>query len=161
MTFKTTDICDNHPEAVRVAEAIGLRDYGGVKSFHGTIQTVKCFEDNSIFRKTLEQNGTGKVLVVDGSGSQRCALMGDMMGELAVKNNWSGLIIHGCVRDSATLATLSVGVKAMNTTPMKSGKRNVGQENIPVHFAGVDFIPGQFVYCDEDGIVVSGENFAS
>jgi regulator of ribonuclease activity A len=157
MSLKTTDLCDNHPEKVRIAEPIGFKDFGGTKLFNGKIETVKCFEDNSFVRKALEQNGEGKVLVVDGGGSMRCALLGDMLGELGVKNKWNGIIVYGCIRDSAAMATLSLGVKALNVIPLKSNKRNEGQQNIPVHFAGIDFTPGEFVYCDEDGIIISKE----
>ena len=157
MLLKTTDLCDNHAEKVRIAEPIGFKDFGGTKLFSGRIETVKCFEDNSFVRKALEQNGEGKVLVVDGGGSIRCALLGDMLGDLAIKNKWSGIIVYGCIRDSAAMATLALGVKALNTIPLKSNKRNEGQPNIPVHFAGVNFTPGHFVYCDEDGIIVSKE----
>ena len=157
MQLKTTDLCDNHPEKVKIAEPIGFKDYGGTKLFNGKIETVKCFEDNSFVRKALEQNGEGKVLVVDGGGSMRCALLGDMLGELGVKNKWNGIIVYGCIRDSAAMATLSLGVKALNVIPLKSNKRNEGQQNITVHFAGVDFTPDEFVYCDEDGIIISKE----
>ncbi len=157
MSLKTTDLCDAHPEKVRIAEPLGFKDFGGTKIFSGKIETVKCFEDNSFVRKALEQNGEGKVLVVDGGGSMRCALLGDMLGELGVKNKWNGIIVYGCIRDSAAMATLALGVKALNTIPLKSNKRNEGQPNIPVRFAGVDFTPGEFVYCDEDGIIVSKE----
>ena len=127
MQLKTTDLCDNHPEKVSIADPIGFKDYGGVKLFNGKIETVKCFEDNSFVRKALEQNGEGKVLVVDGGGSMRCALLGDMLGELGVKNKWNGIIIYGCIRDSAAMATLQLGVKALNVIPLKSNKRNEGQ----------------------------------
>ena len=157
MSLKTTDLCDAHPEKVKIADPIGFKDFGGTKIFSGKIETVKCFEDNSFVRKALEQNGEGKVLVVDGGGSMRCALLGDMLGELGVKNKWTGIIVYGCIRDSPAMATLALGVKALNTIPLKSNKRNEGQPNIPVRFAGVDFIPGEFVYCDEDGVIVSKE----
>lgn len=158
MNIKTADLCDNYPELVRVAEPIGLKDFGGIKNFHGKIETVKCFEDNSLLRKVLELDGEGKVLVVDGGGSLRCALLGDMIGELAVKNTWNGVVVYGCVRDSVALSQLSIGVKALNTNPVKSGKRNVGQVNVPVYFAGIDFVPEEFIYCDEDGIIVLKED---
>lgn len=157
MTYKTTDLCDTYTEKVAVAEPIGFKDFGGKKMFNGKIETVKCFEDNSLVRKMLEQNGKGKVLVVDGGGSTRCALLGDMLGELGVKNKWAGIIIYGCIRDSAAMATLAIGVKALNVTPLKSNKRNEGQTNIPLRFAGVSFVPGEQVYCDEDGIIVAKE----
>ena len=156
MELKTTDLCDKHPDKVRVAEP-GFSDFGGANYFSGSIYTIKCHEDNSLVRKALESNGTGKVLVVDGGGSMRCALLGDMLGDLAILNKWNGIIVYGCVRDSAALALLPLGIKALDTIPLKSNKRNEGQENITVHFAGVDFIPGEFVYCDDDGIIVSKE----
>ena len=156
MTIKTTDLCDNNAAKVRVAEP-GFSDFGGKTDFYGKIHTVKCFEDNSFVRKALETDGTGKVLVVDGGGSTRCALLGDMLGDLGVKNKWNGILVYGCIRDSAAIAHLDIGVKALDTIPLKSNKRNEGQENIPVRFAGVEFIPGEFIYCDEDGIIVSKE----
>src|ERR1019366_3212069 len=113
-----------------------------------------------LVRKTLEQNGEGKVLVVDGGGSMRCAMLGDMLGDLAVKNKWNGIIIYGCIRDSAALAKLDLGVKALNTHPLKSARTMEGQENISVRFAGISFVPDEFVYCDEDGIVVSKEELS-
>ena len=146
MEIKTRDLCDNYPQQIKIAEPIGFKDYGGKKNFFGKIRTVKCFEDNSFVRKALEQNGEQNILVVDGGGSMRCALLGDMLGELAIKNKWCGIIVYGCIRDSAVMQTLSLGVKALNTIPLKSNKRNEGQENIPVRFAGIDFIPGEFVY---------------
>ncbi len=157
MEIKTTDLCDKYPDKVRIAEPIGFKDYGGNKSFSGKIHTVKCLDDNSFVRKALETNGEGKVLVVHGGASQHCALLGDMLAELAIRNKWNGIIVNGCIRDSAAIAKLPVGVKALNTIPLKSQKRDVGSENITVHFAGVDFIPGEYVYGDEDGIVVSKE----
>jgi regulator of ribonuclease activity A len=155
MSLLTTDLSDAHTDKVRVANPIGFKDYGGNKLFHGQIYTIKCHEDNSYVRKALETDGTGKVLVVDGGGSMRCALLGDMLGVLGVKNKWNGVIVYGCIRDSAAMATLPIGVKALNTHPLKSNKQNVGQENLTVHFAGVDFVPGEWVYADEDGILVS------
>jgi regulator of ribonuclease activity A len=157
MELKTTDLCDAHADKVNITEPIGFKDFGGVKYFSGAIHTVKCFEDNSLVRKVLESNGTGKVLVVDGGGSMRCALLGDMLADLAIKNKWNGIIVYGCIRDSEAIGKLPLGVKALNTIPLKSNKRNEGQENITVHFAGADFIPGQFVYCDYDGIVLAKE----
>ena len=155
MDLKTTDLCDAHPDKVTITEPIGFKDYGGKKVFNGKIQTIKCFEDNSFVRKALETDGTGKVLVVDGGGSMRCALLGDMLAELGVKNHWNGIVVYGCIRDSAAIALLNIGVKALSTIPLKSNKRNEGQENIAVKFAGATFTPGQFAYCDEDGIIIS------
>lgn len=158
--LKTTDLCDKHAEKVRIAEPIGFKDFGGTKIFNGSIYTVKCFEDNSFVRKALETNGEGKVLVVDGGGSMRCALLGDMLGDLAIKNKWNGVIVYGCIRDSAAIGKLQLGVKALDTIPLKSNKKNIGEENIPVRFGGVEFIPNEFIYCDEDGIIVTNESLS-
>jgi regulator of ribonuclease activity A len=157
--LKTTDLCDAHAGKVRIAEPIGFRDFGGKKIFAGEIHTVKCFEDNTFVRHALESDGAGKVLVVDGGGSLRCALLGDMLGDLAIKNKWNGIIVYGCIRDSAAISKLPLGVKALNTIPLKSNKQNIGEENIPLRFAGVSFNPGEFIYCDEDGIIVSEQEF--
>jgi regulator of ribonuclease activity A len=156
MSLKTTDLSDLHPKKVQAAESL-FRDFGGRKMFHGEIVTLKIFEDNSFVRKALEQNGESKVLVIDGGGSLRCALLGDQLGELAVKNKWSGVLVFGCVRDSEALSQLDFGIKALNTHPLKTEKRNEGQENIAVRFAGVDFVPGTFIYADEDGVLVTAE----
>jgi len=154
MCIKTADLCDEHIDKLQVAENI-FRDFGGRKTFTGEIFTVKVFEDNSLVRTSLEADGTGKILVVDGGGSQRCALVGGLIGQLAKKNNWSGIIVFGCIRDSEEISGIDVGVKAISTCPVKSVKRGEGQTNILVRFAGVNFIPGHFLYADEDGIVVS------
>lgn len=155
MNLLTTDLCDAHPDKVSIAAPIGFKHYGANTLFNGAIHTVKCFEDNSYVRKALEADGTGKILVVDGGSSMRCALLGDMLGELAVKNNWNGIVIYGCIRDSAAMATLPIGVLALATIPLKSNKRNEGQENISLHFADITFTPGHILYADEDGIIVS------
>ena len=153
--MKTTDICDEHEHQVNVAEPIGFRNFGGREEFSGKIETVKCHEDNSLVRAALERNGKGKVLVVDGGGSLRCALLGDMLATLAQNNGWAGILIYGSVRDSAILATLDIGVLALGKHPKKSAKKNEGAANIPVYFAGVIFVPGQYIYIDADGILTS------
>jgi regulator of ribonuclease activity A len=151
--FKTADLCDAFPE-VEVAEP-GLRDYGGRRRFGGPIRTLKVFEDNTLVRQALEQPGQGHVLVVDGGGSLRCALLGDVLAELAVKNGWAGVILYGALRDSEALGQLPLGVKALGTHPRKSHKRGEGQGQVPVRFLGVTFHPGHHVYGDADGLVVA------
>jgi regulator of ribonuclease activity A len=153
--MKTTDLCDKYGDRLRVAEPIGFRSFGGRVEFHGQIETVQCFEDNTFVRSTLEKEGAGKVLVVDGDGSNRCALLGDNIAELAHKNGWNGMIVFGYIRDSAVLSAIDVGVIALGTNPKKSAKDSLGTVNLTVRFANVDFVPGEFVYVDEDGIVVS------
>ncbi len=159
--MKTADILDEYETEVAVADSIGLRSYGGQLSFCGKIRTIKCFEDNSFVRKCLESDGQGCVLVVDGGGSRRCALLGDINASLALKNNWIGLVINGCIRDSTAIAGLPLGVWASGTNPKKSVKRNEGELDITVNFAGIDFVPNHYIYVDADGIVVSSRNLVS
>ncbi|HTT09039.1 MAG TPA: ribonuclease E activity regulator RraA [Gammaproteobacteria bacterium] len=154
MNFTTPDLYDAHEKEVRVAEPL-FRDYGGAACFHGPAATVKVFEDNSLVRAALEEPGKGRVLVVDGGGSLRCALVGDQLALLAKKNGWAGIIVHGCIRDSAEIGRINIGVKALNTNPRKSVKKGAGERNVPVTFAGVTFAPGAHVYADEDGVLLS------
>jgi len=154
MTLKTTDLCDEHSDDLRIMAPIFL-DYGGVKAFGGLVSTVKVFEDNSLVRAAVEEPGKGRVLVVDGGGSLRCALLGDNLAELGRGNGWSGMVIYGCIRDSAAIAGIAVGVKALNTNPLKSVKKGEGERDVPVTFAGVTVHPGDYLYADQDGIVLS------
>lgn len=154
MPFQTADLCDAHEGQARVVAPL-FRSFGGRRAFGGPIATLKIFEDNSLVRTALEQPGNGRVLVIDGGGSLRCALVGDQLALLGVKNGWSGVIVYGCIRDSRTIAEMDLGVFALATHPMKSIKRGVGESDIPVTFGGVTFVPGQYVYADEDGTIVS------
>lgn len=158
--MKTTDLCDEYDQQINIAEPIGFGSFGGRREFSGQIETVKCFEDNSLLRAALERNGKGRVLVVDGGGSRRCALLGDIVAGLAKKNEWNGVLIHGSIRDADVVATLDIGIVALGTHPRKSAKKNEGAANITVHFAGIDFVPGQYVYIDTDGIVTSATELA-
>ena len=152
--FKTADLCDDHSDSLSIAQPL-FNDYGKNISFCGEISTVKCFEDNSLVRKQLEQPGKSRVLVIDGGGSNRCAMVGDILAQMGADNGWSGIIVYGCIRDSGVIATINIGVKAMGTMPLKSVKKGEGDIDIPVHFADVDFIPGHFAYADEDGVILS------
>lgn len=125
------------------------------KAFSGKINTLELFEDNSFVRKQLESNGKGKVLVVDGGASLRCALVGDKLAELAITNKWEGIIVNGCIRDNYLINQMDIVITAINISPVKSIKRNIGKMNIPVNFSGVTFIPGQFVYSDNYGVLIS------
>ena len=154
MDFVTCDLCDDNPDDVRVLEPM-LSQFGGRECFGGEIVTAKCFEDNSRVKETLATPGHGKVLVVDGGGSLRCALLGDMIGEDAVKNGWEGVIVYGCVRDVDALATLDLGVQALGAIPLKSNRRGEGQKDIAVTFGGVTFRRGAFDYADNNGVLVS------
>ena len=154
MTFLTTDLCDLHPE-VQVCDPV-LADFGGRRTFHGPVRTLKVFEDNALLRSTLEAAGEGRVLVVDGGGSLRCALLGGQLGKLGAANGWAGLVIHGCVRDAIELSQCDIGVKALAIHPRKSDKGlHGGRLDGLVRFAGVTFRPGGWLYADGDGVVVS------
>ncbi len=156
MTICTPDLCDENPEKVRVCEPM-FGNFGGREAFGGKIVTIKCHEDNSLVKENASQPGNGQVMVVDGGGSLRKALLGDMIAEQAVKNGWAGLIIYGCVRDVDTLIKLDLGVQALAAIPLKTEKRGIGDLNLPVTFAGVTFTPGEYVYADNNGVVVSAK----
>ena len=158
--MKTTDLCDQYNDQIRVAETIGFKSFGGRHEFHGQIETVKCHEDNTFVRATLEKDGSGKVLVVDGGGSARCALLGDNIAELAHHNHWNGIIVFGSIRDSVAVSKIDIGILALGTNPKKSAKNKEGIVSILVQFAGLDFIPGEFVYVDEDGMALSAGNLS-
>lgn len=149
----TADLSDAHPD-LPVAQPI-FRDFGGRRAFHGAIATVRIADDNTSVRSLLEQRGAGRVLVVDNGGSLRCAVVGDQLAALASKNGWAGIVVNGCVRDSAALAATPVGVKALAPLPRKSEKRGPGAVDVAVTFAGVTFTPGAHLYADEDGILVA------
>lgn len=152
--FATADLCDEFGEEARVAEPV-FWDYGGASSFSGPVATVRVFEDNVLVREALEEDGRGRVLVVDGGGSTRCALVGGNLAALAHENGWAGIVVYGCIRDSAEMSFVPVGVKALNTSPRKSAKEGAGERDAPVSFAGMDLSPGEYLYADEDGIVVA------
>lgn len=156
MQFTVSDLCDANETRITTADPI-FRDFGGHRAFAGLITTIRCFEDNSYLKAMLSKSGDGKVLVVDGGASTRCALLGDQVAEAAVRNRWQGIIIHGCIRDSQKIAALDIGVKALAACPKRSVKKNIGEYGINLNFAGVDFIPGHYVYADEDGIIVSAD----
>jgi regulator of ribonuclease activity A len=159
MNFATADLCDAHDDdlrsgTLRVMEPL-LRGFGGRKRFAGQIVTLRVLDDNSFVRPALEQPGQGRVLVIDGGGSLRRALVGDQLAMLAVNNGWSGIVVHGCIRDSAAIATMDIGVLALATHPRKTEKNNVGETGTAVAFGGVVLRPGHWLYADEDGVLVS------
>ncbi|WP_304452214.1 ribonuclease E activity regulator RraA [Nocardiopsis sp. YSL2] len=152
--FTTADLIDDHGDTLRSCST-QFRQLGGRARFRGPIRTVKCHEDNGLVKKVLNSPGAGAVLVVDGGGSLRSALMGDMIAESAVANGWAGVIINGAVRDTVALAGLDLGVKALGSNPRKSVKDGAGQADVTVTFGDVAFVPGEWLYSDEDGIVVN------
>lgn len=152
----TTDLYDDFEETSRTC-AIQFRDYGARKRFFGRVRTVRCFHDNVLFREMLGDAGDGGVIVVDGDGSTARALMGDMLAARASDNGWAGVIINGAIRDSAEIAGIDIGVKALGVNPAKSAKKGEGETDVELEFGGVRFRPGDWVYCDEDGVLVSPE----
>lgn len=150
------ELCDQFPELVQVVEPM-FANFGGREAFGGEIVTIKAYEDNSLVREQVAQPGQGKVLVVDGGASMRRAMLGDMLAEKAEKNGWEGIIIYGCIRDVNAISQLDLGVQALGSHPMKTDKRGLGDLNVPLTFGGVTFTPGQYVYADNNGVLVSPE----
>jgi regulator of ribonuclease activity A len=153
MTIATADVYDERGEEVD-SLALQLQDIGGHAAFDGPIRTVRCHRDNALVKSVLATPGEGAVLVIDGGGSLESALVGDLIAGSAVENGWAGLIVHGAIRDRATIAGLTLGVKALGTNPRKSAKDGVGEIDIPVTIAGVVFTPGKHVWADLDGVLV-------
>ncbi|WP_148253869.1 ribonuclease E activity regulator RraA [Aidingimonas lacisalsi] len=151
----TPDICDAHPQ-VDVLDPLFV-NCGGLDAFHGPIRTIKCFEDNSRIKEAVAEPGDGAILVVDAGGSLRCAVLGDMLAEQAAGNGWAGIVIYGCVRDIDVLAETELGIQALGVHPRKSEKHGEGQRDIDVTFAGVTVTPGQWLYADNNGILITDE----
>ena len=149
----TADVCDRLEGAVRTC-AVQLRLFGARAAFAGEVDTVSCLEDNVLVRAALSRPGNGRVLVVDGAGSLRTALLGDAMAAMAAGNGWAGVVVHGAVRDVARLREIDLGVAALGSNPHRSGKTGAGAAGVPVSFGGVVFTPGDTVHVDEDGVVL-------
>ena len=162
VAFVTCDLLDdNEDKDLQVVspsiDGKFFRSFGARKTFGGQVVTVKCYEDNSRVKELLATDGTGKVLVVDGGASMRCALMGDMIAESAVKNHWNGVIIYGCVRDVDAIATLDLGVHALASIPQKSTRKGVGETGLTLSFGGVTIAQDDYIYADNNGIVIAKE----
>ena len=160
--FVTCDLLDDNPgkdiqTLIPSMDGRFFQSYGARKTFAGQIVTVKCYEDNSRVKELLATDGTGKVLVVDGGSSMRCALMGDMIAESAVKNHWNGVVIYGCVRDDDAIAELDLGVHALASIPQKSNRKGIGEVDVSLYFGSVTFNSGDYLYADNNGIVVAKE----
>ena len=156
MSEATADLYDDFADRLQVATPM-FRDYGNKRQFSDPVSTLKVHEDNTLVRAALEEEGEGRVLVVDGGGSLRCALVGDMLAQLGVDNGWQGIVVYGCIRDAAVMASMDIGIKALNTNPRKSVKKGVGERDVPVEFANVRFAPGAYLYADEDGVLLANE----
>jgi len=158
--WATADLCDDHEDALEILAPV-FRDFGDSRAFYGQVFCIKVYEDNTLVARTLEQPGAGRVLVVDGGGSIRCALLGDRLGDMAVRNDWAGIVVYGCVRDSEQLAKLPIGIKALASMPRKSKKRGEGILDVSLDLPGARVTPGQWLYADADGIVIAAENLLS
>ena len=150
--FNTADLCDNH--SLIIAKPI-FKSYGSRTHCFGKIKTVEAIEDNSYVKRLLQEDGSGCVMVVDGRGSEKCALVGDNLAALGAKNNWSGIIVNGCIRDSMEINNIDISIKAINLVPNKSEKKDIGKYGLDLNFAGVIFKENDFLYSDPDGIVIS------
>ncbi|MBV7315068.1 putative 4-hydroxy-4-methyl-2-oxoglutarate aldolase [Shewanella sp. NIFS-20-20] len=148
------DLCDEYPDQVNVFSPI-FQHYGGVTHFSGELVTVKCFEDNSMVKQLLATPGHGRVLVVDGGGSVRRALLGDMIATEAVAQGWAGIVIYGAVRDVVTLATLPLGVCALAACPIKTAKLGQGEIGVPIVIDGINVLPGMHIYADPNGVLIA------
>lgn len=149
------DVMDVHPGKARLLDAGVFRDFGGRVQFHGVAVTIKCLEDNSLVRPAVEEAGNGRVLVIDGAGSLRTSLVGGVLATAAAKNGWAGIIVFGALRDVAEMIELDLGIKALAPCPQSSAKKGQGARDVPVAFAGQAIKPGDYIYADGDGIVVT------
>ncbi|MDC0963596.1 ribonuclease E activity regulator RraA [Candidatus Pseudothioglobus singularis] len=149
----TCDISDQLHPHVQYLDPI-FKSYGGKTAFSGRIVTIKCFEDNSLVEETLNMNGKGCVLVIDAGESLRCAMLGDKRASDAIKNEWEGIVVNGSIRDSVMINSMAIGIRALGVCPRKSVKKGNGKRNLTVDFSNVKFIPNQYLYADEDGVLV-------
>lgn len=156
MSHKTADLCDTHEDSVRVLD-LPLHDYGGRIAFHGPVSTIRALEDNSRVREAVAEPGEGRVLVIDGGGSTRRSMLGDNLAAMATKNGWAGVVVHGVIRDTEAIGQLPLGVKALGTCPRKTDKLGQGLRDVPLQFGGISIAPGDWLYADEDGVVVFGD----
>jgi regulator of ribonuclease activity A len=152
-TISTPDLADAAPDVAAVE--LTFFNYGKILQFGGPVVTIKCHEDNSLVKQYVEEDGRGRVIVVDGGGSRRRALLGDMLAEKAAANGWAGLVINGVIRDVDEIGRTPLGVQALGSCPIKTEKLGVGQRDINIHIGGVEIAPGDYVYADNNGVIVS------
>ena len=156
MEYNTSALCDIYSEQVDVVEPM-FSNFGGRASFSGQITTVKCFEDNGLIRETLEQDGIGRVLLIDGGGSLRRALVDAELAALAEENEWEGIVVYGCVREVDELEEMNIGIQAIASIPAGSPATGTGDIDVPVNFGGVTFLPEDYLYADNTGVILSQE----
>ncbi|WP_394173549.1 ribonuclease E activity regulator RraA [Thalassotalea litorea] len=154
MEYNTSELCNLYTDMVDVLEPM-LSNYGGRSSFGGQVVTIKCFETNGLITQVVENDGTGKVLVIDGGGSSRKALIDAYIADAAAKNNWEGIICYGSVRDVDALEEIDIGIQAMISIPVGAVDNDDGEMDVPVNFAGVTILPEDHIYADNTGIVLS------
>ncbi|HBC57621.1 MAG TPA: putative 4-hydroxy-4-methyl-2-oxoglutarate aldolase [Gammaproteobacteria bacterium] len=159
MEYVTPDLCDEYPQQVRVISPM-FQQFGKRRSVGGEVVTIKCFEDNSRVKEQVAESGAGRILLVDGGGSKRCALLGDLLAAKGADSGWAGIIVYGCVRDVDILADIDLCIQALASHPQKSTRRGEGQVNIPITIGGVTVSPGEFLYADNNGVIVSTEPLA-
>ncbi len=156
MQYNTSDLCDQHAELVDVLEPLFI-NFGGLSSFGGQIKTIKCFENNELIKKVVEDDGTGKVLLIDGGGSTRRALVDIEIAELALENNWEGILVYGSIRHVDEIEELDIGLQAIASIPVAADSTGHGESGVPVNFAGVSFYEDDYLYADTTGIILSPE----
>lgn len=154
MNFKTADLCDEFSTELQIVEPL-FRHFGRRRVFAGPASTIKCFEDNSRVKEAVGEPGQGRILVVDAGGSKRCAMLGDLLAKQAADNGWAGIVMYGCVRDIADMVTFDLGVFALGSVPLRSEKKGEGQRDVSVRIPGAQVEPGNWVYVDDDGMVVA------
>ncbi|MGF1713467.1 ribonuclease E activity regulator RraA [Photobacterium chitinilyticum] len=156
MEYNTSELCDIYLDQVDVVEPM-FSSYGGRSSFGGQVTTIKCFEDNGLIRDVLQQSGVGRVLLIDGGGSLRRALVDAEIAQLAASNEWEGLIVYGCVRNVDELDEVEVGIQAMASIPVGADQQEIGEVDVAVNFGGVTFLPEDHIYADTTGVILSPE----
>ncbi len=156
MEYNTSALCDIYLDQVDVVEPM-FSNFGGCASFAGQVTTIKCFEDNGLIRETLEQDGLGRVLLIDGGGSLRRALLDAELAAIAEENEWEGIVVYGCVREVDELEDMSIGIQALASIPVGAPSQGIGEVDIPVNFGGVTFLPEDYLYADHTGIILSQE----
>lgn len=156
MEYNTSALCDIYLDQVDVVEPM-FSNFGGSASFAGQLTTVKCFEDNGLIRKVLEQDGVGRVLLIDGGGSLRRALIDADLSSLAEENEWEGIVVYGCVREVDELEDMNIGIQALAAIPVGAAQQSVGEIDVAVNFGGVTFLPEDYLYADNTGIIISQE----
>ena len=156
MFIDTSELCDLYADQVDVVEPI-FSSFGGISAFYGKVTTIKCFENNGLIAEVLEENGKGRVLVVDGGGAVRRGLIDAELAQLAADNGWEGIVVYGAVRQIQQLENINLGIHALAPIPVSADESNIGESDIPVNFGGVTFFPEDYIYADLTGIILSQE----